>query len=511
VNPAALAAARFWVRSNWQGLALALVALAFMLAASSRVVGLAWDDGVYVAAGQALAHGNGYVLANRAGPQGVPLFPPGYPLLVALVWLLCGAQSIALATLSVLSTLCVSASWYLWWRILRAEHGGRTAALLVAVPALSYAALATGETRMADAPYVLLVAVAAALWHGAGRSRWASAGLIAAAALAVPLRSAGAALTLAVMLLLLSRRRWVQALLVLVLAICSATLARALLGAPDLSYLDLLPAAWGDGGAGWSILVDNGLRGIWEAAASFVAPPLIYSGAVQRLAHGGAVPMTVYGLLIAAICAATVSGGWRRLAEGRWAVGDLALPLAVSLVFVVPLGMAPRLLVAFGPVLALWAWEGTAVARPRLAAGVRVALGAVLVGTLIEAARHAQTAAQVHRRQAAAYADAGAAARRWLGQGGLIAGEFPELLWFEQGTRSASSVTPLENVMALDAGVAAGRRRLDAIARGCLLDTSTFPASRALFEANAVRSNAVALRDLGGYVRVVCWPGAPAR
>jgi hypothetical protein len=97
-----------WLRANWPGLALAVVVLGAVAAASSGVVGLAWDDGVYVAAGQALAHGKGYLLANRIGDQTVPLYPAGYPLLVALVWLAAGTPSAVFAVLAVVSALCVS-------------------------------------------------------------------------------------------------------------------------------------------------------------------------------------------------------------------------------------------------------------------------------------------------------------------------------------------------------------------------------------------------------------------
>ncbi len=495
-----------WLRANWPGLALGAVVLAAVLAASSGVVGLAWDDGVYVAAGQALAHGRGYILANRIGDQAVPLYPAGYPLLVSLAWLVAGTQSATFAVLAVLSGLCVSAAAFLWWRLLRDALSPGTAVLLVAVPALSYATLLTGELRMADAPYVLLVAAAAALWRQSLESRWTMLALVLVAAAALPLRTAGAVLPLAVALLLLVRRRWVPALAVVLLVGALQILLAGLLRSPEPSYAEIVRAAWAQGGAGLDILRANLGGDLWTSIAALVAPPLVYSSVVQRLAQGAAALRLLYVLAIWFVCLAVAAGGWRRLRAERWEVGDLTFVGAVALIFVMPLGMLPRFLVPVGPVLALWAWEGAGSLGARWARGARVVLLVVLALTAVEAVRHVRNQPKVFRDRAAAYAAAGGAARGWLGRSGLIAAEFPETLWFEDGLRAVSTTTPLENVQTARAGLEAARQRLLPVARGCLLDTRSFPVSRELFEAYAAPPGAVVL---GGpdarYVRVVCW------
>lgn len=140
------------------------------VAAGSRVVGFGWD-GVYVAAGEWLSRGKGYVLANRVGDQTVPTFLPGYPLIAALFWSACGKASLTIAALGLFSALCVGTVWLLRWTTLRVEYPPPLATLLVAIPAMSYGALSVGEVRMADAPYALLVAVAAALWRAPALTR----------------------------------------------------------------------------------------------------------------------------------------------------------------------------------------------------------------------------------------------------------------------------------------------------------------------------------------------------
>ncbi|HVM42819.1 MAG TPA: glycosyltransferase family 39 protein, partial [Gemmatimonadales bacterium] len=274
-----------WLRENRLGLALACVVLVAALAASSRVTGLAWDDGVYVAAGQSLAAGHGYVLADRIGDQSVPLYPAGYPLVVALVWRLVGSQAAALGVLALISALSVAAAAFLWWRVLREEVSSRMAALLVAVPALSYATLITGELRMADAPYALLVAAAATLWRRALESRRAMAALVVVAALAVPLRTAGAVLPIAVALLLVARRRWWPAAGVLAASVALHLVLGLALRPPDPSYLEVVRVAWAAGGSGLETLRATLGGDLWTSLVALVAPPLVYSSAVQRLAH----------------------------------------------------------------------------------------------------------------------------------------------------------------------------------------------------------------------------------
>jgi len=501
------------------GAVLAVAALAY-----SPVVGFAWDDGVYVASGQALARGEGYLLPGRAGYQAVPTFPPGYPLIASLPWLVLGSAPATLLALSAFGALCAAAAAYLWWRFARGEHGPAVAALLVGIPALSYASLRVATLRMSDAPCALLVAAAATLWgadqpHGRlARGRMLALAAVAAAAPA--LRSAGAVLPIAVLLLLLARRRWAWAAGLACAAAAVQLALGVLLRQPQPSYAELTRAAWADGGAGWPILVATWGRQVWEALGSLLAPPLLYSGAVHGLVTSLGAARAAHVTALAAIGAAVLCGGWLRLREGRWHPGDLALAGALALPFVTPLGMDPRFLVPYGPVLALWAFaalrRGVALARPGAAPALRGAiawlLALILAGTAAQAVRFALRTPWPAGARAAAYLRAAGAARAWLGRGGLVVAEFPETLWLIGGARAVSTTSPLENVLAPEEAAAEVRRRVGAVARGCLLDTRTFPTSRAVFEEMAARSGAVTLpAAYEPHARVVCWGGTGAR
>jgi len=498
------------------GAVLGVAALAY-----SPVVGFAWDDGVYVASGQALARGDGYVLANRVGYQTVPSFAPGYPLLASVVWLVLGSARATLLALSALGASCAAAAAYLWWRIARREHGPAVGALLVGIPALSYASLRVATLRMSDAPYALIVVAATTLWGAEDSSRLLSTrrllALVAIAAAAAPLRSAGAVLPVAVFLLLLARRRWAWAAGLACAAIAVQLAIGALLRQPQPSYAELTRAAWADGGAWWPVFAATWGGHVWEALGSLVAPPLLYSGAVHELMTSLGAVRVAYVVALVAIGGAVLCGGWLRLREGLWHPGDLALLGALALPFVAPLGMDPRFLVPYGPVVALWAFaalrRGADLMSPRPGRLLRRAtlalLTLMLAGTAAQAVRFVRGAPPAAAARAAAYLRAAGAARTWLGRGGLVVAEFPETLWLMGGERAISTTSPLENVLVPDAAVDEVRHRVGAVAHGCLLDTRTFPTSRIVFEEMAARPGAVTLPAADALlVRVVCWRGA---
>ena len=66
--------------------ALFLLALAIYLLRLDRVAGLFVDDGWYLMLAQALATGQGYTLINSPSPGILPLYPPGYPFLLSLLY-----------------------------------------------------------------------------------------------------------------------------------------------------------------------------------------------------------------------------------------------------------------------------------------------------------------------------------------------------------------------------------------------------------------------------------------
>jgi hypothetical protein len=69
-------------------LAGAIVIAAGVIIVDSYVVGIAHDDGMYVILGKALATGQGYRWLHVPGAPPATHFPPGYPAVLALLWLI---------------------------------------------------------------------------------------------------------------------------------------------------------------------------------------------------------------------------------------------------------------------------------------------------------------------------------------------------------------------------------------------------------------------------------------
>src|SRR5215467_12408527 len=68
------------------GVVALLVALAIYILRLDRVVGLFVDDGWYALLAKSLATGQGYSLINSPSPGILPLYPPGFPFLLSLVY-----------------------------------------------------------------------------------------------------------------------------------------------------------------------------------------------------------------------------------------------------------------------------------------------------------------------------------------------------------------------------------------------------------------------------------------
>jgi hypothetical protein len=76
-------------RSGWiktAGALLFLLALVIYVLRLDRVAGLFVDDGWYLMLAQALATGHGYSLINSPSPGILPLYPPGYPFLLSVLY-----------------------------------------------------------------------------------------------------------------------------------------------------------------------------------------------------------------------------------------------------------------------------------------------------------------------------------------------------------------------------------------------------------------------------------------
>jgi hypothetical protein len=200
------------------GAALLLAALAIYLLRLDHVAGLIGDDAWYIEFAKSIAQGVGPRLINSAGPHVVePLYPPGFPALLALVFLVSPQFPANVLLLKAVSVAAMIGAGLLTYRYASRYRGlSRPVAAAVAfgtviTPALVF--LAT-STVMSEPVFLCaeLGAVLAIERAAAERStRWPMfAGALAAATMFV--RTAGIAVPMAGILYFVVKRRWRHAI-----------------------------------------------------------------------------------------------------------------------------------------------------------------------------------------------------------------------------------------------------------------------------------------------------------
>ena len=180
-----------------------LATVAIYVLRLDQVVGLAIDDAWYVLLAKGLATGQGYTVANSPSPGILPLYPPGFPFLLSLIYRLAPnfPQNVWL-----LKLLSVFAMWATGWLVYRyfivARQVGPVYALLLALatvlcPPLVF--LAT-STLMSECVFTFFLMATIVLAERLGRDDqlWqrgkgqAIAAILACAALASSAGSRGA-------------------------------------------------------------------------------------------------------------------------------------------------------------------------------------------------------------------------------------------------------------------------------------------------------------------------------
>ena len=116
---------RFQIPKNIQigigVLSIVVVAVIYLLRINP-VAGLFVDDGWYIVLAKAIARGNGYTLINSPTPGILPLYPPGFPFLLSLVFLIFPSfpENVwALKMVSVLAVFGTGVISYLYFHQLR--------------------------------------------------------------------------------------------------------------------------------------------------------------------------------------------------------------------------------------------------------------------------------------------------------------------------------------------------------------------------------------------------------
>jgi hypothetical protein len=431
-------------RAVWAAAAGLAVAAVVALHLTASLVGVFYDDGVYLALARSLAEGHGYRLLYLPGSPAAVHYPFLYPLFLAALWKLGPAFPASAMLFKGANAVLMG----LFAALLVAYLHGRTArrawplAALVVVSATAIPLVTVASVLFAEP--LFLVLLVGACWAGdAARaapsrsSTWGLAGLGGLLAGAAALtRTLGIAAVLALPLSLLLARRPRAALI--------AAAAAAACLAPWLLWVarhqaDVDPALVANYGTYGSLLAQSGWAWLSPASIGDLAAPL---GAVALAPfHGwlrfglgaGALVLLIAGFFPLLRHAPTL--GWSLL-------GYLAIVCAW------PVG-PDRFLWASGPLLAVTfalgtrhAWIRSRAAAPRAAAAGRacVALTAFAVVTgygFYQVRGYVRgDATRLQQGISATLSDIVPWIRESTPAGAILAGEDEALLWLYTGRRA---------------------------------------------------------------------------
>ncbi len=265
------------------GLALLGVGLSFWRPIPAGV----WhDDGVYVLIGKALAGGAGLHYQGVVGSPPAVKFPPAYPALLAVLWLVLRTLGRVTLAAGVLNLVFVATGGGLFaWALHRGAHMRRSVAVGVAAIAFVSADIwRYALVPLSEPLFILLSAAALAAWTFAERpaDRRGSVVLAAMLVAAVLTRSAGWALIGGFAVALAWRRGPMVAV-----AVCAPAAAVAL--------------GWGAWAAERALAVPEGVRDVlgpyggW-LGGQLVSAPTAFAAALP--AHVRAVVERVFTLLV---------------------------------------------------------------------------------------------------------------------------------------------------------------------------------------------------------------------
>lgn len=325
-------------------------------AASTYLVGVFHDDGVYALLARAIASGDGFHYTQLPGAPAATHYPPLYPLVLAALWRIAPDFPHNLTTLLGLNSLCVGAAAVGWWRFASvrlawssAAAGGAALFATLASPTLALSGALLSESLFLALlwPALLLCEVEA---DGAHRRPPWRAGLAIGALMLV--RTHALALLVGLLIVLGWHRRWRDVAWVgaVALAVQLPWLVWAHAASPHVTAP--LDGAYGSY-LGWF------RTGLMEGGAPFLLATARANAAEcwlllqDRLALG--LPDSLHLVAVVIAVAAVVLGGVSMAHRARVTVAFLVTYVAILLAW----PYAPwRFLWAVWPLVMLFAFEG---------------------------------------------------------------------------------------------------------------------------------------------------------
>lgn len=371
-------------------LILAVLAASCVVAAIEPwPVGVFQDDGIYAVLAKSLATGEGYRFLQMPGAPNATHYPPGYPLLLAALWKVYPQFPANVTLFKFANAVLLGVAAALSWRLARrgglgpAGSAGAVALFTACSPVVLLSVMVLSEPMfMACLVPVLLLAERVAA--GRDETRWTPlAAGVAIGALAM-VRTLGALVLPALILPLLWRRQWRQALMVCIGGVSALFPWQLWVGAHAAEVPAVFLGKYGSY-TGW--LTDavraEGLPWVF-AVVRHNSAKLLYESWTHTGTILGALPLRVAATV--AILALFFPGLW--VAFVRLRVTALFVMAYVSIVLAWPFAPA-RFLWGVWPVIgvalalgAQWWWvRASAFRAPRLTQSlVAACLGALLFG-----------------------------------------------------------------------------------------------------------------------------------
>ena len=321
-------------------------------------VGVTNDDGMYVILAKSLATGHGYRWLNLPGTPAATHFPPGYPAVLALLWLLGPAFPANVVLFKLANALFMAVAAGATFSLVRqrlamsdAAAGALTLGATLGIPMLTLSTIVMSEALFLGLlmPTLLL---AERICDGQGKLRDVVM-LAALAAVATLVRTHGVALVAAIVLVLARRRRYREA--ALVAGVVLAALA------PWQLWVSIHSSA-----------VPNAMRGNYESYGAWLIAGFRADGAAL-IARTIARTTTELASMFATLVAPSLPGVFRLIALGAllasFAAGarELWRRAPVTAAF---LGLYAAIVVAwpFSPTRFVWGVWPLVLLLPALAA-----------------------------------------------------------------------------------------------------------------------------------------------
>jgi hypothetical protein len=469
-------------------LIVVVVALPIYILRLNSAVGLVVDDAWYVMLAKALADGRGYSLINAPIDGILPGYPPGFPVILSIMFQLRPdfPQNVGLLkSVSIVAMLGVGLLSYVYAR--RREMDRETAACIAAAVTITpaFVFLAT-STLMTECVFTLLQLATVLLIHISGeparahRDRMLTVAAALTAAATVLIRSAGIALPLAVAVWLIKERKWSRAALFgVIAAVCllpwfaysrahAPTPAEQTLhgGSIVYSYGEQIWMRWaGYPAAGSDTIRDLPARVLTNVAdvvfraVGGVFVPTIFRGPAESgeeiAALGGAVGLmrgsmgaATATMAISLVLSTLVLLGFAQTTRRRVTVAEVLVPISLIIILMWPFWTF-RFVVPLTPFLFLYVVEGI-----RLVAPVRVAAVVLLCMIGLNVSDHTRYVIAARDGEHSGRVSWLAQAREtdqlleWVvanAQHGVIATTNPALVYLQTGRKTVFFDKPLDD------------------------------------------------------------------